>query len=59
LRQFTQWSGDEDGGHEIILVPFRPDLTGFIMANVDRTSMYGTGIGYSRFCGNLSGLYFT
>jgi len=32
------------------------DLTGFIMAFAHQTFTNGTGLGQSRFCGNLSGL---
>jgi len=32
------------------------DLTGFIMARVDRPSSYRVILGQSGFCGNLSGL---
>jgi|GEM_PF-3785936 len=34
-----------------------PDLTGFIVQNVNRTSMNGAILDQSRFCENLSGLW--
>ena len=54
--KWAGWRGSRDCVY-VRVKPIIPDLTGFIMTGVDRTSMNGVILDQSRLCGNLLGLW--